>query len=177
MLLAFEWSRTDRFATAWCGPAPGHRADQRGVGQGRVEPDGGRQMAAGEQELGSSFANHTLATGEAFGRELDGSNAEPPANRRDPVGEDGEGQRMGLQRRASVQPRPGSRLARRCGLRRPSGAACLSRARDALSPRSASQRPTPFERGTLVHCSDAWIRWLKARLVDAARRRGKSCRI
>jgi hypothetical protein len=51
-------------------------------------------MAAGEQELGSSVANQTLATGEAFESELDGSKAEPAANHRDPVGEDGEGQRM-----------------------------------------------------------------------------------
>ena len=45
-------------------------------------------MAAGEQELGSSVANQTLATGEAFESAFDGSKAEPPANRRDPVGED-----------------------------------------------------------------------------------------
>ena len=175
MLLALEWSRTDRFATAWCCPAPGHRARPT-PGETRQGPAGrGRRMAAGEQELGSSVANQTLTTGEAFESELDGSKAEPAANHRDPVGEDGQGERMVALQRA--RPKPGSRLARRCGLRRSGGAACLCRARDAIPPRSASQRATSFERGALVHCSNAWIRRLKARLGDAARRRGKSCRI
>jgi hypothetical protein len=44
-------------------------------------------LAAGEPELGSSVVNQTLATGEVFGSELDGSKAEPPANRRYPFGE------------------------------------------------------------------------------------------
>ena len=35
-------------------------------------------MAAGEQELGSSFANQTFATGEAFGSELDGPTLSRP---------------------------------------------------------------------------------------------------
>lgn len=35
----------------------------------------------------------------------------------------------------------------------------------------------PRSNGGSVHCSNAWVRRLKARLGDAARRRGKSCRI
>src|ERR1700722_17298276 len=40
MLLALEWSRTDRFANAWCCPAPGHRARPTPGETRQVQPDG-----------------------------------------------------------------------------------------------------------------------------------------
>ena len=47
----------------------------------------GSPVGCGRAGTGSSVANQTLATGEVFGSELDGSKAEPPANRRYPFGE------------------------------------------------------------------------------------------
>src|ERR1700677_4723932 len=52
-------------------------------------------MAVGKDELSSSFPHQALAARKAFRSELDGSKAEWASNRCDPLGKEGERQRMG----------------------------------------------------------------------------------
>jgi hypothetical protein len=133
-------------------------------------------MAAGEQELGSSVANQTLATGEAFESELDGSKAGRPqiaAIQSEKTVRDSEW--IAATRSGSTETRKPARASVRA----------LSTWRCSVSVQATRRHPasvsiTARDRvrtRALVHCSNAWTRRLKARLGDAARRRGKSCRI
>ena len=115
-------------------------------------------MAVGKDELSSSFPHQALAARKAFRSELDGSKAEWASNRYDPLGKEGERQRMGGgdAQRLNWHSRPGSRV----------GARLIDLAAQCLRPGQQSPsrlgqrhgaRATLEQRGSgpLLQCPDA----------------------